>query len=56
MLALRRLNKLYKTISKQENVHPEVALLVAGDLQGTLNPFYLISTNMLHVQPEEEKF
>jgi hypothetical protein len=25
------LNELYKAISKQENVHPEVGLLVAGD-------------------------
>ena len=25
------LNELYKAISKQENPHPEVALLVAGD-------------------------
>ena len=25
------LNKLYKAISKQENAHPEAALLVAGD-------------------------
>ena len=25
------LNELYKAISKQENAHPEVALLVAGD-------------------------
>jgi hypothetical protein len=25
------LNQLYKAISKQENAHPEVALLVAGD-------------------------
>jgi hypothetical protein len=24
-------NKLHKAISKQENAHPEVALLVAGD-------------------------
>ena len=26
------LNELYKAISKQENAHPEAALLVAGDL------------------------
>jgi hypothetical protein len=26
------LNQLYKAISKQENAHPEAALLVAGDL------------------------
>ena len=25
------LNELYSTISKQENIHPEAALLVAGD-------------------------
>ena len=25
------LNELYKSISKQENAHPEAALLVAGD-------------------------
>ena len=25
------LNQLYKTINKQENAHPEAALLVAGD-------------------------
>ena len=25
------LNQLYKAISKEENAHPEVALLVAGD-------------------------
>jgi hypothetical protein len=31
MLALTALNKLYKAISKQENAHPELALLVAGD-------------------------
>ena len=26
------LNELYRAISKQENAHPEAALLVAGDL------------------------
>ena len=32
------LNELYSTISEQENAHPEVALLVAGDFNaGTLN-------------------
>ena len=45
------LNQLYKAISKQENAHPEAALLEAGDL----NLFHLISTSMSHVQPEEKK-
>ena len=32
------LNQLYKAISKQENAHPETALLVAGDIHaGKLN-------------------
>ena len=31
MLALRPHSELYKVISKQENAHPEAALLVAGD-------------------------
>jgi hypothetical protein len=31
------LNELYKAISKQENAHPEVVVLVAGDINaGTL--------------------
>ena len=39
------LNQLYKAISKQENAHPEVALLVAGDfnagrLKSVLPNFY----------------
>ena len=39
------LNKLYKAISKQENYHPEMALLVAGDfnagkLKSVLPHFY----------------
>jgi hypothetical protein len=39
------LNELYKAISKQENVHPEAALLVAGDfnagkLKSVLPNFY----------------
>jgi hypothetical protein len=39
------LNQLYKVISKQENAHPEVALLVAGDfnagkLKSVLTNFY----------------
>jgi hypothetical protein len=28
------LNQLYKAINKQENAHPEAALLVAGDFNG----------------------
>ena len=49
------LNELYSAISKQENAHPEVALLVAWTLmQGNLNPFYQISISMLNVQPEEK--
>ena len=40
------LNELYKPTSKQENAHPEAALLVAGDfhagkLKSTLPHFYL---------------
>jgi hypothetical protein len=39
------LNELYSTINKQENVHPEAALLVAGDfnagkLKSILPNFY----------------
>ena len=33
-------NQLYKTISKQENAHPEDALLVAGKLKSVLPHFY----------------
>jgi hypothetical protein len=49
------LNELYFAISKQEDVHPEAALLVAGTLmQGNSNPFYLTSTIFYQHQPEEE--
>jgi hypothetical protein len=34
------LNELYTTISKQENAHPEAALLVAGDFNAVLPHFY----------------
>ena len=50
------LNELYKAISKQENAHAEAALIVAGDfIAANLNPFYLMSTRMSHVQPEGKK-
>ena len=43
--------ELYKSISKQENAHPEAVLLVAGDFNaGKLKSIYLISTTMSHVQ------
>ena len=46
------LKELYYAINKQENAHP---VLVAGDFNaGNLNQFYLISINMLNVQPEEK--
>jgi hypothetical protein len=45
------LKQLYKAISKEENAHPEAALLVAGNL----NQFYQIFTSMSHVQPESNK-
>ena len=45
------LNKLNMAMSKQENAHPETALLVAGDL----NLFYLTSTSNINVQPEGKK-
>jgi hypothetical protein len=48
------INELYKGISKQENAHLEAPLLVAGDFNAG-NPFYLISTIMSYVQPEEKK-
>jgi hypothetical protein len=43
------LNQLYKVISKQENAHPEAALLVAGDfnagkLKSVLPHFYQYAT------------
>jgi hypothetical protein len=48
------LNELYKAINKQENAHPQAALLVAGEFNaGKL--FYLISTSMLNVQPDRKK-
>ena len=34
------LNELYSAISKQENLHPEVELLVAGKLKSVLPNFY----------------
>jgi phenylalanyl-tRNA synthetase beta subunit len=42
---LTALNELYKAISKQQNVHPDVALIVAGDfnagkLKSVLPHFY----------------
>ena len=46
------LNELYKAIRKQENAHPEVAFLEAGDLTAGKLKSDLISTSMLHVQPE----
>ena len=47
------LNELYSSISKQENVHPESALLVAGDFNaGKLKTVLQISISMLNVQPE----
>jgi hypothetical protein len=50
------LNLLYKAISKQENAHPEAALLVPETLmQANLNQFYPFSTSMSHVQPEGKK-
>jgi hypothetical protein len=47
------LNQLYKAISKEENAHPEAALLVAGDfnagkLKSVLPHFYQ--------QPRKTKF
>ena len=43
------LNELYKAISKQENAHPEVALLVAGDFNaGKLK--YIIPHFYQHVK------
>jgi hypothetical protein len=47
---------LYKDISKQENVNPEVSLLVAGTfVQANSNPLYLMSTSMSYVQPDGKK-
>ena len=40
------LNELYSSISKQENVHPEAALLVAGDFN---------AGKLKSVLPEENK-
>ena len=50
------LNELYSVISNQENAQPEAALLIAGDFNANLNPFYQISISMLNVQPEGKKF
>ena len=45
------LNQLYMAISKQENAHPEAALLSAGNFNARkLNSVYLISPSMLHEQ------
>ena len=49
------LNELYSAISKQENAHPEAALLVGTLMQGNINPFDQISICMLNVQPEDLK-
>jgi hypothetical protein len=45
MLALRPHST--SCVSKQENAHPEAALLVVGNFNArNLNSFYLISTSM----------
>jgi hypothetical protein len=41
----KALNELYKAISKQENAHPEAALLVAGDFNA--GKFKYIFTSFL---------
>ena len=50
------LNEMHTAISKQENAHPEAALLVAGDFNAgkLLHQFYLISISMLNVLPDGE--
>ena len=48
------LNELYKAISKQENAHPQVVLLVDGDFNAGKLKFDLISISMSHVQPEDK--
>jgi hypothetical protein len=51
------LNELYSAINKQENAHPEVAFLVAVDFNAEkLKSVYLISINMIIVQPEVKQF
>ena len=47
------LNELYKAISKQENAHPEAALLVVGDVNAGKQISF---TSMSHVQPENNFF
>jgi hypothetical protein len=37
------LNELYTAISKQENAHPEAALLMAGDLNAGKPKFILLN-------------
>ena len=47
------LNELYSTISKQENIHTEAALLVAGDFNaGKLKSF--VSNFYQHVKCAEK--
>jgi hypothetical protein len=43
------LNKLYRAISKQENAHPEAALLVACNFNGVKLIFISISSVQLEV-------
>jgi hypothetical protein len=51
------LNQLYKAISKEENAHPEVVLLVAGDFNAGKQKSVLPKsfTSMSHVQPGGRK-
>jgi ureidoglycolate hydrolase len=46
------LNELYSILSKQENAHPEAALLVARNFNAGKPSLYYISISMLNVQPE----
>ena len=49
------LNEQYIAISKQENTHPEVALLVARDFNAGKLECVLPNFSILNVQPEQKK-